>query len=55
MAKLKAALESADFTTVSNLGHKMKGSSASYGFKEASELSRQLEDAAKQKKLSHMH
>jgi signal transduction histidine kinase/CheY-like chemotaxis protein len=51
MAKLQAALDNADFNTVSQLGHKMKGSSASYGFKDAAEFSKQLEDAAKNKDL----
>jgi HPt (histidine-containing phosphotransfer) domain-containing protein len=51
MTKLKAALADADFDTVSQLGHKMKGSSASYGFKDAAEFSKQLEEAAKNKDL----
>lgn len=47
MEKLAAALAASDLDTVSRLGHKMKGSSASYGFHEASRLSFELETAAK--------
>ena len=47
MKKLFATLKTSDFNTISQLGHKMKGSSASYGFKEAAELCAQLETAAK--------
>lgn len=51
MKKLFAALTSSDFVTISQLGHKMKGSSASYGFKEAAELCLKLENAAKASEL----
>jgi signal transduction histidine kinase/CheY-like chemotaxis protein len=43
MARLQKALEDFDFETAQQLGHKMKGSSASYGFMRASLLSSQLE------------
>jgi two-component system, sensor histidine kinase and response regulator len=47
MEKLAEALKISDLETVSRLGHKMKGSSASYGFEEASRMSLELEMAAK--------
>lgn len=52
MNKLRAAVAQENFDQIGSLGHKMKGSSASYGFKEASELSLRLERAAKAKDLS---
>lgn len=47
LEKLSGALANSDLETVSRIGHKMKGSSASYGFQEASRLSFELESAAK--------
>lgn len=52
MIKVHAALATSDFTALASLGHKMKGSSGSYGFKEASDLSRRLEEAARAADLS---
>ncbi len=51
MVKLHNALAASDFETISALGHKMKGSSASYGFKDASAYCLQLETAAKKNDL----
>lgn len=44
--KLYQALSNEDFKALGSLGHKVKGSSASYGFAKTSELSLQLEMAA---------
>lgn len=46
MSRLHQALEGLDFKTVAQVGHKMKGSAASYGFPEVSFKSRELEFAA---------
>jgi signal transduction histidine kinase/CheY-like chemotaxis protein/HPt (histidine-containing phosphotransfer) domain-containing protein len=45
--KLSEALKCFDYEAVARLGHKIKGSSASYGIEEARSLSDQLEAAAK--------
>jgi hypothetical protein len=45
--KLSEALKLFDYEAVARLGHKIKGSSASYGIEEARSLSDQLEAAAK--------
>jgi CheY-like chemotaxis protein len=47
MSRLKTALTSQDFQAIAQLGHKMKGSSASYGFPVISTTSQALEAAAK--------
>ncbi|MBX3020316.1 MAG: response regulator [Bdellovibrionales bacterium] len=51
MVKLRAALASCDFNTISALGHKIKGSAASYGFPRVSERAKQLEHAAQSANL----
>jgi HPt (histidine-containing phosphotransfer) domain-containing protein len=47
LTKLDEALKRFDYETIARLGHKMKGSSASYGIEEARTLSHELEAAAK--------
>jgi signal transduction histidine kinase/CheY-like chemotaxis protein/HPt (histidine-containing phosphotransfer) domain-containing protein len=47
LEKLNEALKRFDYEAVARLGHKMKGSSASYGIEEARNLSDELEAAAK--------
>lgn len=49
--RLRKALDQFDFETVGQLGHKMKGSSASYGFPDATNLSHDLEIAARKSDL----
>jgi DNA-binding response OmpR family regulator len=44
---LWAAIEAADYTTISTLGHQLKGSGSSYGFDEVSTIGSALEHAAK--------
>lgn len=46
MEKLRNALGTQDFQAIAQLGHKMKGSAASYGFPRVSQKSRDLELAA---------
>ncbi|MGE0528229.1 MAG: ATP-binding protein [Bdellovibrionales bacterium] len=51
MDRLRLALQTQDFQSVSRLGHKMKGSAANYGFAQVGELSRELELAAQAEDL----
>ncbi|RMF66664.1 MAG: response regulator [Calditrichaeota bacterium] len=56
-AQLAAALNLDDYERVSQIGHRMKGSGASYGFPEVTRLGRELEAAARKKegeKLAHL-
>ena len=46
LEKLRKAVEVSDFEALKGLGHKIKGSAASYGFASLSRLSLQLEKAA---------
>ena len=46
MVKLQTALDASDFKAISSLGHKIKGSAASYGFPKVSAASLELENAA---------
>jgi HPt (histidine-containing phosphotransfer) domain-containing protein len=43
---LRSALASADFEQLRQLGHRMRGVGNSYGFRQISELGKQVEDAA---------
>ncbi len=52
MEKLGLALVQQDFEAIAKLGHKMKGSTASYGFQDAFKLSEELERAAKAKNFA---
>ena len=45
--KLSTAIGAADYGTISRLAHQLKGSGASYGFHELSEIGKALERAAK--------
>jgi two-component system sensor histidine kinase/response regulator len=47
MEKMKVALQAEDFKAVAQIGHKIKGSAASYGFNVVSERARELESEAK--------
>jgi HPt (histidine-containing phosphotransfer) domain-containing protein len=47
IAKLRTAATEGDFTSIQRLGHKIKGSAASYGFHAASAAGRELERAAR--------
>lgn len=51
MVKLQSALENSDFRTIGQLGHKIKGSAASYGFPKVSDASHELESAAQKEDL----
>lgn len=44
---LRAALASADFEQLRQIGHRMKGVGNSYGFSEVSAFGKDIEDAAK--------
>ena len=46
LRRLNIALEGSDFEALKGLGHKIKGSAASYGFAVTTALSQKLEDAA---------
>ncbi|WP_147819015.1 Hpt domain-containing protein [Salidesulfovibrio onnuriiensis] len=46
-AQLTAAIAAQDSGTVSTLGHRLKGSGASYGFKDLTEMGAELEQAGK--------
>ncbi len=48
---LSTALQNRDFSTIRNIGHRMKGSSGSYGFKELSEIGSNLESCAEKNNL----
>ena len=45
---LRSALAAEDFATVATLGHRMKGSGASFGLPRVSELGQRLEEAGHQ-------
>lgn len=49
---LKSYIVNQDFDHIIKVGHRIKGSSASYGFLEMSEIGRQLEYAGKIKDLN---
>jgi len=51
---LQKALRNKDFTEIGFIGHSMKGSGASYGFQEISELGSELEESAKNRKLPNL-
>ena len=51
---LQKALKNKDFTEIGFIGHSMKGSGASYGFPEISELGSEMEEAAKNRKLPNL-
>ena len=51
---MQKALENKDFTDLGFIGHSMKGSGASYGFPEISELGAEMEKAAKNRKLPNL-
>lgn len=44
---LTEAINNGDFETIQNRGHRIKGASATYGFKELSEIGKNIEIAAK--------
>jgi len=46
---IETALEKADFETIRDAGHRMKGSGESFGFDAVSEMGKSLEQAAKEK------
>lgn len=48
------AIKNKDFTEIGFIGHSMKGSGASYGFQEISELGSEMEEAAKNLKLPNL-
>ncbi|BBH52032.1 Hpt domain-containing protein [Fluviispira sanaruensis] len=50
IAMIRKALEEQNFSLIESLGHKLKGTCGSYGFKELSVLGKKIEDAAKIKK-----
>ncbi|KAB8029066.1 Hpt domain-containing protein [Fluviispira multicolorata] len=47
---IQKALEDGDYSLVESLGHKLKGTCGSYGFKDLSEIGKKIEDAAKVRK-----
>ena len=49
LPQLESALFNKDHQTIQSIGHKMKGSSGSYGFKALSEIGKNLEDAGESK------
>lgn len=51
LERLRGALNKSDFEALRGLGHKIKGSTASYGFIKASHLSLQLENSARAEDL----
>jgi len=48
------AIKSSDFTEIGFIGHSMKGSGASYGFQEISELGSEIEESAKNRELPNL-
>lgn len=46
LVNLRTALEGNDLVTLQSVGHKLRGSGASYGFRRISQLGRDLEEAA---------
>ncbi|MFQ5676666.1 MAG: PAS domain S-box protein, partial [bacterium] len=50
--KMVRALEDDNFDEISIIGHSMKGSGASYGFPEVSDLGRKIEDTARRKNIA---
>ncbi|MFN2646795.1 MAG: Hpt domain-containing protein [Burkholderiales bacterium] len=47
LERLRAALASADFEQMRQVGHRMKGVGTSYGFKHVSTLGTQIEEGAR--------
>ena len=54
-SKLHAALAAADFAAIKNLGHKIKGSAASYGFPQAAEISQSAGKCRRGKGSADVH
>jgi PAS domain S-box-containing protein len=51
LERLWTAIETADYATISTLGHQLRASGASYGFEEFSEIGGALEHAARKRNL----
>ena len=49
LAAMLEALKQGDYETVRVLGHRLKGSAASYGFDALGEMGRQIEQAARER------
>jgi len=48
---IRAAIDRADYETIGQIGHKMKGEGGSYGFDAVTDLGAKLERAAQEKDL----
>ena len=53
--RLEEALHRQDFDLIESLGHKMRGTGASYGFSNLSELGLALEEAAQRQAQDKIH
>jgi len=51
---IETAMGSADFETIEDAGHRMKGSGEAFGFDAVSEMGKSLEQAAKEKDLDEI-
>ena len=51
---IETAMESSDFETIEDAGHRMKGSGVTFGFDAVSEMGKSIEMAAKEKDIDEI-